>query len=439
MNKPSKNLSVFVDVLRASEDGSLPSEIQVLPIGRWATKKYGALAIQEEDVDKICENFADNVRAGVPIDVDHDGKAAAGWIKSLINRGSEGLWASVEWTKLGREMLQDKIYRFFSPEFSFNYEDPEFSTEHGPVLVAGTLTNRPLFKELQPLVANDGTAEIYTAKEKASKIEGNTILFIQDSPMPSAKPAAVKADEVKEVKKADDETSMLAELLAKPLEELTEEEMAWLAEHLEMMSADDSKKYADFLKAQVEAYEKVHGSLDEATEEPAVEAKEVKAEEPVVEKAEVKEAVKADEKSIEVVDKSEAGMVSIKASELEAKDKRILAAEAELKKVAIEREVDKTYMLSEAGGRVAPAGRSALVNLMLTFSDAQRKMFDEVMQAVPGKKIFGEIGSAKAETLNTGDQLSKIMNEKILASEKTGKKLDATSAFVEAYKELHKK
>lgn len=139
----------------ADEKGVLPKEIQIMPIGTWDTVPYGELQITASDLQEMKDNFEKGYRAGVPIDVDHDGKAAAGWIQSL-RVADDGLWAQVEWTKLGKDLLDGKVYKFFSPEFNPEYTDPENKdVKLKNVLIAGSLVNRPLFKELKPVIASD--------------------------------------------------------------------------------------------------------------------------------------------------------------------------------------------------------------------------------------------------------------------------------------------
>jgi len=206
--------------IKAGENGQLPPKIQILPIGKWDTVPYDTLEITASDCEEMIKNFADKVRAGdsLPIDVDHDGKQAAGWMTALELQ-ADGLWASVEWTDLGKLLLGEKRYKFFSPEFNPDYTDPE--NKHKKltnVLIGGGLVNRPLFKELKPLVANDHLTEKRTGimlfiehmdlKElKKRKTAGESLTADEEAYVK----ANDKADEEKEAeikakaKKADEE------------------------------------------------------------------------------------------------------------------------------------------------------------------------------------------------------------------------------------------
>jgi phage I-like protein len=75
----------------------------------------------------------------------------------------DGMYAKIDWTKEGSDLLTSKTYRFFSPEFATHYVDPEHSYELDNVLIGGGLVNRPMFKELGAIVANeDGTVKNLT-------------------------------------------------------------------------------------------------------------------------------------------------------------------------------------------------------------------------------------------------------------------------------------
>jgi phage I-like protein len=43
--------------------------------------------------------------------------SAIGWFKELIDRGVSGLYAVVEWTGEGKQLLSDRAFKYFSPEF----------------------------------------------------------------------------------------------------------------------------------------------------------------------------------------------------------------------------------------------------------------------------------------------------------------------------------
>lgn len=116
---------------------------------------------------KIVENWRDNVRGvDVAIDQVHDpDKGAAGWVRDLrvapstSNPGKQALFAQVEWTPLGKELVGGGIFRYMSAEFG-PHTDPETGAEHLDVLYASTLTNRPFVKGMAAVTLESEWVEI---------------------------------------------------------------------------------------------------------------------------------------------------------------------------------------------------------------------------------------------------------------------------------------
>lgn len=144
--------------IKAAEAGQVenPQWINILNTGAWQTNYQGSFEVKLEHLDEMVVNFSQGVRKGVPIDTDHDNGASNGWITQLQVRNASELWALVEWTSLGEEKLSSKIYKFLSPEFAPVYNDPETNSfRANNVLIAAALTNFPLMKGLQAVVANE--------------------------------------------------------------------------------------------------------------------------------------------------------------------------------------------------------------------------------------------------------------------------------------------
>jgi phage I-like protein len=132
--------------------------IQALPLGEWSHPIYGRIKITAERVARFVKNFNDRVR-GQDLDIDYDHKAttqkAAGWVKQVEDRGLEGLWYFVEWTSEAKKALQEREYRYFSPEFTDEWKQPSTGQVFKDVLFGGGLTNRPFIKEILPINLSD--------------------------------------------------------------------------------------------------------------------------------------------------------------------------------------------------------------------------------------------------------------------------------------------
>ena len=133
-------------------------DIHILPVGEWKHAIYGDIKITEADITEFVYHFDTNIRKGVRITEGHDGMyetPAVGWFKKLTDKKAEGLWGTVEWNDKGRELLEQKAYKYFSPEYCTVYEDPETHRVYNNVLTGGALTNSPYFKGLKAIVMSE--------------------------------------------------------------------------------------------------------------------------------------------------------------------------------------------------------------------------------------------------------------------------------------------
>lgn len=152
------------------EEGT--SVIQIFKTGSWYHNLYGDISINPDDNELFVKNFNENVRGqDLPIDVDHKRGEAAGWIKKLMNRGKEGLFAVIEWTKLGEQLIKDKIYKYVSADFDFEYNHPENGNKYKNVLNGASLVNYPFLKGMAEVALSEesiknGMFHVYEKKEE---------------------------------------------------------------------------------------------------------------------------------------------------------------------------------------------------------------------------------------------------------------------------------
>ena len=140
----------------ALEDGKAPEWIQLFPPGpelvaldgrRWSLADPAAVAALSDERRGSLD---------LPIDVNHaeDRQApqgapspAAAWIKQFAVRDGV-LSARVEWTQAGRESVESKAYRYFSPSFMHVRKIKLPGQPHGGevrAVTGGSLVNRPAF------------------------------------------------------------------------------------------------------------------------------------------------------------------------------------------------------------------------------------------------------------------------------------------------------
>lgn len=379
--KASESLYVH-PVYEFGEKEEMPTEIMLVPTGKWNTKKYGEVEVTPEMAKQMEKHFNDGVRKGVMIDVDHGtsshGDAAAGWIKKVEAKAG-GLFATtLEWTSLGKQLVTDKIYKFLSPEFDLVHivpDDADKILEN--VLVATSLVNRPLLHDIPALS--------FSENKDLTDTSGNVIVYV---------------DEVKKASFNEKHMPNLNDILAKTKDERTEEENTFVTEHKDEMSADQLK--AEGLEATPEEV-KPDAPADTPPVDTGVSAKE-------------------DEKDT----------VTMTASE---KDKLTEdAAKGRLAFAAMERaELTENFakmQFSEDGGKFAPALLNPIVEFASGLSDAQRVSFSEIISKLPDRKLFGEYGLEE-------DTTAAQANDAITA-EVTKHATDNTMSFSEALKSMSK-
>ena len=110
---------------------------------------------------------------------------AAGWIKKLINRGEQGLWAAVEWTEKAAKYLANREYRYFSPVFMVRKSDRKVVQ-----VTNAALTNSPQINHLTPIIAKLDGATLSIAK-----MMGNTEEDVVKYGGPASDPDSDEMDE----------------------------------------------------------------------------------------------------------------------------------------------------------------------------------------------------------------------------------------------------
>jgi phage I-like protein len=134
-----------------------PTWIQAMPLGKYKHPFFGDIDINDERVKRFADNVNSNVR-GTELDIDYDHKMttgeAAGWVKAADARPN-GLYLLVDWTARARQAIREKAYRYFSPEFTDEWEHPKTQVKYKDVLFGGGITNRPFLKDIAPVNASE--------------------------------------------------------------------------------------------------------------------------------------------------------------------------------------------------------------------------------------------------------------------------------------------
>lgn len=125
-----------------------PLVIEVAKVVKGFHPKYGEVEITENDLQNMERNFKEKI-TGVDLSInkDHEKVEALGWFKDVfLSFDGKTLLAEVSWCPEGVSVLRAKSFRYFSPEFSFNYTHPHTGEKSGATLTGGALTNYPFLK-----------------------------------------------------------------------------------------------------------------------------------------------------------------------------------------------------------------------------------------------------------------------------------------------------
>lgn len=370
---------------------SVPEEIHVLPTGTFKHPYYGEFSITSADITRFVENFRAGIRNDLRITEGHDNGMSGGelpaiaWFKELRDAGVQGLYATVDWTERGKQLLQDKAFKYFSAELYMKYVDPQTEEERDCVLVGGALTNSPYFRQLKPVIASFAFSETAT-------LHFNT-----------------------------NETSNmdLATLLAKKKEDLSAEEKAFIKENKGQLTDEQKESHKEI--------------VDDAPAETP-EQKQAREEK---ETGDANEAAGLNRDGSAKIDASEhAGKVMISASELAELRTKADAGHQALEKLnASERKAtiaQLTFSSTNKDGRFLPAQGVELEKFLVTLSETQRTQFTALVAGMPKTSMFKELGKSESGVqLKASEEVAQAVKAKMIAEPK----LKYSDALRQVFKE----
>lgn len=367
-------------------EGKDTTEIQVLPIGNWKHLDYGKIKMGLKEIIEFIKNFNSHVRKELPITEGHPvgGKElpAIGWFKELLNKGREGLWAVIEWTEKGRELIEGKSYKYFSPEYYTTYEDPETHEIYHNVLSGGALTNRPYFKELAMVLSEQTLLSMKIEdiiKKEPSELTDEETDFIKENKDELSDDDKEKFKSVLEEGKEGDgdkdkDKTDLDKVLEKDVSDLTDEDKSLLKEKQEDLSEDQKDTYEDILKEEGEGKE---GS----------------------------------EKIVQ--------MSELVVKTLERNARAGVKAFAILRKKDAEKLVDSfTFSEVNKSGPILLKSRDKVVEFLLSLNEKQKNEFEEILKSLPKGKLFSELGKDDGIPVETEDRVQQLVEGKMSKDDK---------------------
>lgn len=182
MSKETRLLSALLASQSITDYELETTEFQVLKTGEYYDHRYGKFKVTEELLKSLKENFDKNVlEIDIALDANHEPeKGAYAWIKELsIKDGA--LWAKFrDYTEDAKKMFKQKIFRYFSVEFSpFTKVEGGKQVTIKDVLRGIALTNRPVIKGMQPTFMSEETKEQinnHSNMSNAVKVFGEHVL-----------------------------------------------------------------------------------------------------------------------------------------------------------------------------------------------------------------------------------------------------------------------
>lgn len=150
----------------------LPQVIELARVVKGNHPSYGDIEITKDHLTSFVTNFNSKVTGtDLAVNEDHKKNEAFGWLKDVfLNDDGDILYGTVSWNAKGTRALSEKEYRYFSPEFRFNYTHPHTQKEHGATLIGGALTNYPFLK-MEAIVELSNKAQTPTKDTKVEKID----------------------------------------------------------------------------------------------------------------------------------------------------------------------------------------------------------------------------------------------------------------------------
>lgn len=164
-------------------------EIQVMRTGRWNHPMYWPIEISSKTLSEVKSNFEKNARQiDLAVDENHDPHhKALWWFKELKQKWKDSLFATIELTKKGAELLTEWAYKYFSPEIFFQKKDEETWKVVRNLLIGGAFTNRPFFKAMKPLLASEEWDDVAANRHQQGTFSDSSEIFIFNTSNPMLK------------------------------------------------------------------------------------------------------------------------------------------------------------------------------------------------------------------------------------------------------------
>lgn len=126
----------------------------IIPVGDHPHWSGIVQVIDEDGMNAIMDNFDGDIYITLdhlPHLTDVDTRSY-GWVKSIAKR-NDGIYANIEWTPIGQDAIDGKLFKYFSPEFKYEDMIDLGDNRYRPTRLSGlSLTNNPnMKKDMKPI------------------------------------------------------------------------------------------------------------------------------------------------------------------------------------------------------------------------------------------------------------------------------------------------
>ena len=180
------DFQLFIELPPVAETQDMPDWIPYLPKpGVFRHPRYGTISITPERNQEFIDSFQNKIyQDRLPLDAEHQTKlsGALGWVTVMRLNEDGSADARVDWTERGRSLVSDNRFKYISPEWYDEWEDPATQIRHRNVAIGGALTTKPFFKEgsLRPLIASENGYSTFEESE-TGEISGNRGLMVNET------------------------------------------------------------------------------------------------------------------------------------------------------------------------------------------------------------------------------------------------------------------
>jgi len=361
------------------------SEIEILTTGVWHHPIYGELEITPKRLERFKKNFDDGVRKAIAIDIEHKSdEGAVGWVKNLTIKDNS-LYALVEWTPEGVQLIRNKKYRFFSPEFDDIYEDPKTGQEFRDVLIGGALTNRPFLQDLREIVLSEKYAE--WTRKYINDLPDSAFLYIEPGGEKDSegktKPRSLRHFPYKDKSGKVDLPHLRNALARIPQSNLSDSVKSKVTAKAKKIAKQygigDSKKKGG---------EKSEKTMAEKKKEVKKKKAPTKLTEKKVKKLSKKGVEGKKDKKVKTITLTEDQLDKLEKSAEEGRK-----ALQEVRRMRLTKTLNEfVYSEDNPDGVLLPKSRKLAKKLLFSLGVNQRKAFIKLLESLPKVRIFSEMG-----------------------------------------------